>query len=275
MSILKYTPKLPQTNDNVTPSSPLKEFFVLVGGLLGIVVGIYIVLGLLVDFVVPRISLETEQRIAGFFSQLTDASEKASERVDYLQSLADQLEARCAPLPYDIKVYVYENEIANAVALPGGTIVVFSGLLEKMTTENELAFVMSHELGHFYHRDHLRVMGRSVIFMALSALLLGSDSNIGGILAQSVGVTEMGFSRVQETRADEFGVTSVNCRYGHMGGAIDFFEKMKHAEDPTRFGQYFASHPDMAERIKHILDFGREKGFPLGQRKALPIYLNK
>jgi len=246
-----------------------------VGGLLGIVVGIYVFLGLLVDVVVPRLSLDTEQRIAGFFSQWTNASETNSERVVYLQSLADQLEAHCAPLPYNIKVFVYTNEIANAVALPGGTVVVFSGLLENMTTENELAFVLSHELGHFYHRDHLRAMGRSVIFMALSALLLGSDSSVGNMLAQSVGVTEMGFSRAHETRADEFGVTAVNCLYGHMSGAVDFFKKMKHDEDPARFGQYVASHPETAKRIQHLLDFGREKGFPLGLQKALPTHLNK
>lgn len=272
---MKYTPKRPQINDNVTPGSPFKEFFVLVGGLLGVIVGIYLVLGLLVDFAVPRVSLETERRIAGFFSKLTDASEKASDRVAYLQSLVDKLGERCAPLPYEIKVYVYEDEIANAVALPGGTILVFSGLLEKMTSENELAFVMSHELGHFHHRDHLRVMGRRMVFIALSALLLGSDSSVGGMLAQSVGVTEMGFSRTQETRADEFGITALNCFYGHMGASVDFFEKMKQAEDPTRFGQYFASHPETTDRIQHILDFGREKGFSMGQRKALAIPLKE
>ncbi len=272
---MKYTPKLPQANDNVTPGSPLREFFVLVGGLLGIVVGIYFFLGLLVDVVVPRLSLDTEQRIARFFSQWTNNSETKSERVSYLQSLASQLESRCAHLSYDIKVYVYENETANAVALPGGTIMVFSGLLEQMATENELAFVLSHELGHFYHRDHLRVMGRSVIFMALSALLLGSDSSIGGMLAKSVGVTEMAFSRAQETRADEFGVTAVNCFYGHMSGAVDYFEKMKRTEDPVRFGQYVASHPQMVERIQHILDFGRGKGFTMGLKKALPVGLGQ
>ena len=272
---MKYTPKRPQANDNVTPGSPVREFFVLVGGLLGIIVGIYIILGLLVDFIVPRMSLETERRVAVFFSQLTNASEKTSGRVVYLQSLADRLESHCAPLPYDIRVYVYDDELVNAVALPGGTIVVFSGLIEKMKSENEIAFVLSHELGHFYHRDHLRVMGRSIVFMTLSALLFGADSSVGDMLAQSVGITELGFSRTQETRADEFALSAIDCFYGHVGGATDFFEKMKQAEDPTRFGQYFTSHPDTAERIQHLLDIGREKGLKSGPKKAIPVDLKK
>lgn len=270
---MKYTPKRPAVNDNVTPGSPVKEFFVLVGGLLGLIVGIYIVSGLVLDVAVPRMSVGTEQRIAGLFSSWTDASEKTSARVAYLQSLVDQIGARCAPLPYKMRVYVYEHEMANAVALPGGTILVFTGLLKKMTSENELAFVLSHELGHFHHRDHLKVMGRRFVLIALSALVFGSDSSVGGMLAQSVGITEMGFSRAQETRADEFGLTALHCFYGHMGAAVDFFEKMKQAEDPSLFGEYFASHPEAGNRIQHLLDFGRKNGFVTGQPTALPIAL--
>ena len=44
----------------------------------------------------------------------------------------------------------------NAVALPGGNIVVFAGLLKEIKSENELAMILGHELGHFAHRDHLR-----------------------------------------------------------------------------------------------------------------------
>lgn len=267
---MKYTPRLPRINDNVSPDSLLKEFAILLGGLLGIVVAIYIGLGLAVDLLVPRISIETEQRMAGFFSQLTDSAETSSDRAAFLQGLTDGIREHCAPLPYEIRVLVSENKMANALALPGGTIIVFSGLLETISSENELAFVLAHELGHFHHRDHLRAMGRSLVFMALSALLFGTDSGVGDLLAQSVGVTELGFSRIQETRADEFGVAAVNCFYGNMGGATDFFEKMREAEDPMHFGQYFSSHPEVADRIQHIKDFGQAHGFSSGTLKDLP-----
>lgn len=267
---MKYTPKLPGINDNVSPDSLIKEFAILLGGLLGMVLAIYIGLGLLVDFLVPRISIETEQRVAGFFSQLTASAETSSRRALYLQGLTDRLGARCAPLPYEVRVYVSENEMANALALPGGTIIVFSGLLKTMGSENELAFVLSHELGHFHHRDHLRALGRSLVFMALSALVFGADSSAGDLLAQSVGVSELGFSRIQETRADEFGVTALNCYYGHMGGATAFFEKMRAAEDPELFGQYFSSHPEVARRIRHLEAFGAANAFSSGPLAALP-----
>ncbi len=267
---MKYTPRLPRINDNVTPGSPVREFLVLMGGVLGLILGIYIILGLMVDFAVPRISLETEQRIAGYFSRLTDTAEKHSTRVAYLQTLTDQLKARCAPLPYEVKVNVSENQGTNAVALPGGAIIVFSGLLEKMTSENELAFVLSHELGHFHHRDHLRAMGRGLVLMVLAAFLFGSDSSTGDLLSQFIGITELGFSRIQEKRADEFGVSVVSCFYGHMTGSTDFFEKIKQSEDPSRFGRYFTSHPELEERIRHILDYGREKAYSFGCLKPLP-----
>ncbi|MFZ5573083.1 MAG: M48 family metallopeptidase [Thermodesulfobacteriota bacterium] len=270
MNPVPYTPKLPGRNDNLSPESPMKELGILLGGLLGGILALYIGLGLLVDFLVPRMSMETERRIAGFFSQLADTAEKTTSRAKYLQALADGLRARCAALPYDIRVVVTENETVNAVALPGGTVVVFSGLLEKMSSENELAFVLSHELGHFQHRDHLRAMGRGLAFMALTALVFGSDSTAGEFLARSIGITEMGFSRIQETRADEFALSAVNCFYGHMGGATVFFEKIREAEDPELFGQYFTSHPEVAERIRHLTEFGSAKAFSSGPLKALP-----
>jgi predicted Zn-dependent protease len=51
-----------------------------------------------------------------------------------------------------INVYLMENEEINAVALPGGNIVVFTGLVAQVESENELAMVLAHEMGHFTHR---------------------------------------------------------------------------------------------------------------------------
>lgn len=267
---MKYTPGLPLRNDNVSPESPLIELLWLVGGVFGLLVGVYLLLGLAVDWVVPRISLETESRVAGFFEYRLKESEQKTERADYLQALTDKLCQDCTKLPYAVRTYVVANASANAVALPGGTILVFSGLLDQLHSENELAFVLSHELGHFVHRDHLRVLGRSLVLMVLSAVLLGSDSSMGEFVARSIGVSESGFSRRQEIRADRFGVATLHCRYGHIGGATDFLETIRQAEDPKLFGSYFSSHPETEDRIQRIHAYGREKGFVAGECKELP-----
>ena len=59
-------------------------------------------------------------------------------------------------------VYVTEVDDINAIALPGSNIIVFSGLLQNIQSENELVMVLGHELGHYAHKDHLRGLGRGL-----------------------------------------------------------------------------------------------------------------
>ncbi len=267
---MKYTARQPKSNVNVTPTSPLREFFVLTGVLLCIVVGIYLLLGLAVDLILPRISIDLEKNMATLFIQSIDAKDANSEREDFVQSLIETLQARCAKLPYALKVHVREAPAVNALALPGGHIIVYTGLLDKISSENELVFVLAHEMGHYAHRDHLRGVGRAIVFITISSLLFGPDSSVSRMLAYALNITELSFSREQETRADEFALERLNCAYGHIGGATDFFEKIPKAQDPGKFGHYFASHPENRRRISHLQIIIRSRGFKLGDRKQLP-----
>jgi Zn-dependent protease with chaperone function len=267
---MKYTARQPESNVNVSPASPLREFFVLAGGLLGIVIAIYLILGLAVDIIVPRISMDLESKLAPPLLRSINEKSEDSHRARFVQSMIEDMQRRCAKLTYRLTVHVHESPAVNAMAFPGGHIIVFTGLLEKVTSENELAFVLAHEMGHYAHRDHLRGIGRALVFMTISAFLFGPDSGVSKMLAHGLNITEMSFSRKQETRADEFALETVNCAYGHVAGATDFFEKIPREQDPGKFGHYFASHPENRRRISHLKTLTRLKGFTLASRKPLP-----
>ena len=261
---MKYTPRLSENNVNVTPTSPLREFFVLAGGLLGIVVGGYLLLGLAVDWVAPRISPKLENKMGTLFVRSFVQQGPVPKAAGAVQNLVDDLQDRCARLPYTFHILVIDNPAVNAAALPGGHILVFTGLLEKVTSENELAFVLAHELGHYAHRDHLRGMGRALVVMAAGTLLFGPDSSVGSLLGNALNVTALNFSRTQEARADTFAVDTLQCAYGHVGGATDFFEKIGRAKDPGRFGHYFATHPENRRRIAHVKAYAGARGYRWG-----------
>ena len=267
---MRYTARLPEKNVNVTPTSPLGDFFTLAGGLTAIVVALYLVLGLVVDLIVPRVSPEVENRMGSFFVRPFATARDESDAAMAVQALLDDLQKRCAELPYQFKALVYDSETANAMALPGGNIVVFTGLLEKMSTENELAFVLAHELGHYANRDHLRGVGRALVFMVVSTVLFGPDSSVGNLLGNALSITELSFSRKQETQADEFAMDTQNCAYGHVGGATDFFQTMDKAQDPGIFGHYFSSHPENQRRIAHLQSYAHTKGYVWGSTRPLP-----
>ena len=271
---MKFTARQPGINVNVTPTHPLKEFAILAGGLLAIVIGVYLALGLAVDLIVPRLSMDLEKKLAGAFIGRIVEEEEVADTTRSLQALVDRLQDRCAPLPYTITVHVAVSDAVNAAALPGGHMVVFSGLLAEMTSENELAFVLAHELGHYAHRDHLRGLGRALVLMTASTLLLGVDNSINSMIGQGMALTELSFSRKQESRADEFALETLFCHYGHVADATSFFGKIPEDDDPGRFGHYFASHPENRRRIDHLDNLTRERGYPTGTPLPLPADLN-
>lgn len=268
---MKFRARLPESNVNVTPVSPVREFLILLAGVVGLTVGIYLVLGLAVDLIVPHLPISIEQRISGWFKGLQTTEPEDSEKARAVQDIVERLQGNCARLPYDFTVHVHDDEMANAAALPGGHIVVFSGLLDKVTSENELAFIMAHELGHYANRDHLKGLGRSVVFMALSAVVLGSNSSVGSLLADSINLTELGFSRSQEARADAYALDLLDCAYGHVGGSTDFFRKMAEEEDPDIFGHYFSTHPENRDRMDRLAELARERKYPVAPLKDLPF----
>jgi Zn-dependent protease with chaperone function len=267
---VKFTARQPGINVNVTPTHPLKEFALLAGGLLAIVIGVYLALGLAVDLIVPRLSMDMEKKIADAFIGRIVETEELSDTTRSLQALVDRLQDRCAPLPYTITVHVVTSDAVNAAALPGGHMVVFSGLLAEMHSENELAFVLAHELGHYAHRDHLRGLGRALVLMTASTILLGADNSINSMIGQGMVLTELSFSRKQESQADEFALETLFCHYGHVADATSFFSKIPEDDDPGRFGHYFASHPENRRRISHLEHLTQKRGYPVGTPIPLP-----
>jgi predicted Zn-dependent protease len=165
--------------------------------------------------------------------------------------------------PYRFRVEVSDSEELNAMALPGGLIVVTSGLLDSVESENELAFVLAHELGHFQQRDHLRILGRSAVLGILFGVL-SSNSSAAGLGLSVADVTALGFSRTQETRADEFGLELVYGVYGHVGESTRFFERMTDADDGSPFLiGYLSTHPATIERIESLREAAEDQGWPL------------
>lgn len=273
---MKYTARQPVSNVNVTKTSPVKEFFVLGGGLLAVVVGIYLLLGFFVDFIVPYVSPDLERAMAlPYIRSIESGEENNTEASRYMQSLVDCLRESVSQDSYDFTVHVRDAQVINAVALPGGHIVIYTGLLNKVSSENELSFVLAHEMGHYANRDHLRGLGRALVFMTMSTLLLGPDSSVSAMLAQSLGLTELSFSRKQEYRADAFAVRALIRVYGHAAGAVDFFEKISKEHDPGVFGHYFASHPENRRRINRIKEIIHTEGSICGDYKNLPDTIKK
>jgi Zn-dependent protease with chaperone function len=264
---VKYTPRETEGNVNVPKAHPLKELAILLCGLLGILLAVYIAAGFAVGFVVERMPPRAEAALGNVFA-LKYTNEDRTPAEQYLQGIVNGLDGSDRHT-----VHIMNLPDSNALALPGGAIVVFSGLVGQAESENELAFVLAHEIGHFRNRDHLKGLGRSLVLVAMSSALLGTDSGVAEFLMNSLTKAEMRFSQAQETAADFTGLELLNNRYGHVSGATDFFEKMSQKDSRGRFRYFFASHPYPPDRRQRLRDIMEEKGYFSGETAPLPDFI--
>ncbi len=267
---MEYRPVLPEENSNVSHEHPLKEFYLLFAGITICLLTLFWAAGQFVDFAADFISPEVEAKIFATFCPPECTVGNTPEQA-LLQELTDKLVA-CAGISYPLDVFLVASDIANAVALPGGRIVVFKGLLSKVKSENGLCFVLAHELGHFKNRDHLKGMGRSLVMTAVAAILTGAGSDITRFLAPTVDLNMAFYSRDRENMADLSALQILNCYYGHVGGADEFFRAMAPEPGATFKGvtHYFNSHPEAMDRIKSLRATATENNFKTGPVQPLP-----
>lgn len=269
---MKFVPRAIEGNVNVSSVSPVKDFFELLFKILGLLLFIYIVLGFVVDYIAPRLSIEAELKLGKIFSaSFNEAKPSAAE--NKIQIILDSL-IRCSrDLPkFDYKIHIKESRQVNAFAFPAGIIVVNSALLGKVKSENELGMVLAHELGHYVHRDHLRGLGRSFVFLLLSSVVFGADSPVSKFIMNSLNNAEMRFSQAQEKAADTYALDLLYRTYGHIAGATDFFEKMAPRQAFGRFFYLFSSHPYTKDRILAIKERILKNGYESGKRIPLDCF---
>lgn len=264
---MKFTPRALTGNVNVSSGHPLTEFAWLLGGLLTLLLALYLAFWLTSELVAPRVPVAVEvwagQHLLGKLEQ--ESSPALQKRLDGLLAV---LPTQSSLHRYDFSVSVVSSDEINALALPGGHIVVFSGLLKEIRSENELAMVLAHELGHYRRRDHLRGMGRGLGMTLLLATLFGQDNRAAGIAAGFFSGMEMRYSQKQEIAADSFGLQLLTARYGHAGGASDFFERQA-GNAGSRFDYLLASHPHPQARIASLQRMVADAGYRLAE--TLPL----
>jgi Zn-dependent protease with chaperone function len=113
---------------------------------------------------------------------------------------------RAGGLDTTVESAVVATSTANAIALPGGKIYLFDGLLKKAESVDEIAGVLAHELGHVHHRDHLRAMIHNGGTSFLLGLLFGDITGSSAVIFASRTLFDASYSRDSETDADTFAI---------------------------------------------------------------------
>lgn len=137
-------------NVNVSDHSPLKDFFVLLSGSLAILMFVYLAAGILVDFAIAKYPNQLETQFHKIFkSRFINEEAPLTPKEEELTRIFNKLLKQASFKDRQFTIRVNESNIVNATAAPGGFITVYAGLLNKARSENEIAYILAHELGHY------------------------------------------------------------------------------------------------------------------------------
>ena len=259
---MRYIAKKPRDGINVSDTHPLVEASTLVVGLAGIFLLIALLLIFLVEVALYFVPAEKEARLfSNWLPEDLVTVSPADERLNETQLLVDRLAEHWVDAPYEFRVEIDDSEVVNAMALPGGLIIVTEGLLDEVGSENELAFVLGHELGHFRNRDHLRALGRGIVLSLFFTVATGSD--VSGVGIKVTDIALRGFSREQEENADEFGLSVAYAEYGHVAEAWRLFERWDDGDGSLLdIASYLATHPEPGDRVDELRTLATRNGWP-------------
>lgn len=160
---------------------------------------------------------------------------------------------------YKWEFNLVNNPEANAWCLPGGKIVVYSGILPLMSNDNELAVVVGHEIAHAVLKHGNERMSQQLLAQyggaALSALLSSKPQEMQQLFNTVFGIGStlgtLAYSRKQETEADEAGLYYMAYARYDPNAAVTFWEKMQQ-QGGSGIPEFLSTHPHSETRIADI-----------------------
>jgi predicted Zn-dependent protease len=200
------------------------------------------------------------------------------EVAQYAQEIGHSLSSRAEEGQHQFYYFVIRDPIINAAAIPGGFVIINSGLILATRNENELAGVLAHETAHVTQRHIVRQIidqsheGLLASAAMLAAVLLGATAGHGNpnaiegavLAGQSAMIQhQINYTRASEFEADRVGITTMaEAGYDPLGMA-SFFDYMgRSGPEPSRVNavQFLIDHPIFPDRVAEARDRADQMG---------------
>jgi predicted Zn-dependent protease len=210
-----------------------------------------------------------EQRIGETVTDIIVGEAETCESAAGLQALERLVNRLWVGLdePFEFDVRVVRHPMVNALAAPGGHILVFSGLLDQASGPDELAGVLAHEIGHVVHRHSMQALVRHFALSLLVTTFTGNDWGLGSATQLLV---QFAYSREAEAEADATAVAILERARLNPGGLAGFFARLEQREkkDGAALWRYISTHPPTGERIAALDGHASQARRPAGQGSA-------
>jgi beta-barrel assembly-enhancing protease len=150
--------------------------------------------------------------------------------------------------PYKINITVVKSDQVNAFALPGGNVVVFDALLKKMTTKEQFAALLGHEVAHVNRKHSLKNIFRSLSGYLFISLITSDINGISTVLFENANsIYNLSYSRKLEAEADTYSVKTMQQNKLDTKGLFDLFSILESASKLEPY-EILSSHPLTRDR---------------------------
>ena len=191
-----------------------------------------------------------------------------------VEDIGKKIAGVCDRRDIDYHFKALEDDEVNAVSLPGGYVYIFKGLIDKMKSDDELAAVLAHEVGHIVARHSIKKLQGLTGYSLLRILTLVAPQKQGAgevSVAADAAFTELmlGYSREDELLADQLSARYLLRAGFNPHAMIDFLKKLQdtNRRKPPQQQDYFRTHPYVPDRIRVVKQ-------ELGETLSFTDYIN-
>src|SRR5689334_14165234 len=207
-----------------------------------------------------RIGDVTEQQVKVVFGEKVCKSSPAGKAA--FDKLVTKLRD-AAGFDTSVESMVLSSDIPNALALPGGKVIVFDSLIAKANNPDEVAGVIAHELGHLKHRDNMRGLIYNGGTSFLIGLLFGDITGSSAVIFASRALVTSSYSREAETAADTFSI-EIMQKLGRPPKAMGELMMRVTGKEGGKGLTIISTHPLTEDRLARMSSEGQAaKGPPL------------
>jgi predicted Zn-dependent protease len=211
-----------------------------------------------------QLGLQSAPQMAAEFGGLFQ-DPQVQNKIDAIgEKLVNSTEASRSPYKFDFYVLADPKTI-NAFAVPGGQIFITMGLLKELKTEDQIAGVLGHEIGHVIGRHSAAQMAKGELLQGLAgaAGVAAGDYTSAQTAQYVANLVNLSYGRDDELESDDFGVKYMIEAGYNPEALLDVMEVLERASGGNEQSEFMSSHPSPAnreEKIKVAIDkYGKNK----------------
>ena len=200
------------------------------------------------------------------------------EILTYVNEVGQRLVSQVGVTPYRFRFFVIDESVPNAFAVPGGNIFIYRGIIEMMSSEDQLASILGHECGHIMARhfqrsiDESKITSVAMLAGMIAGIFLGAPGLAAGSMAAG-GTAALEYSREHEMEADLRGFGYL-YKAGYNPEAMPaMMTELLHRTwlESANVPDYLKTHPATEERVLYLKDLVKKEHASGGRLGKPPV----